>query len=63
MPEDGLNLPGMSYDNTGGLGAYTWRHVAFIEQIKRPAALPGPADDRRRARSGAGEFSADGSAG
>ena len=26
----------MSYDNTGGLGASTWRHVAFIEQIKRP---------------------------
>ena len=24
---------GMSYDNTGGLGASTWRHVAFIEQI------------------------------
>ena len=22
----------MSYDNTGGLGADTWRHVAFIEQ-------------------------------
>jgi len=25
---------GMSYDNTGGLGADTWRHVAFIEQNK-----------------------------
>ncbi|MDO4918816.1 4Fe-4S dicluster domain-containing protein [Kocuria sp.] len=25
---------GSSYDNTGGLGADTWRHVAFIEQPK-----------------------------
>src|SRR5436305_2057471 len=32
VPEDGLNLTGMSYDNTVGLGADTWRHVAFIEQ-------------------------------
>lgn len=32
IPEDGLSLTGMSYDNTGGLGASTWRHVAFIEQ-------------------------------
>lgn len=29
-------LSGMSYDNTQGLGASTWRHVAFIEQ-KVPA--------------------------
>ncbi|MFF4308966.1 4Fe-4S dicluster domain-containing protein [Streptomyces sp. NPDC001507] len=32
IPEDGLSLTGMSYDNTGALGASTWRHVAFIEQ-------------------------------
>ncbi|OKI01902.1 4Fe-4S ferredoxin [Streptomyces sp. CB02923] len=32
LPEDGLTLTGMSYDNTQGLGASTWRHVAFIEQ-------------------------------
>jgi formate dehydrogenase iron-sulfur subunit len=32
VPEDGLNLLGMSFDNTGGLSADTWRHVAFIEQ-------------------------------
>ncbi len=36
VPEDGIELTGMSYDNTGGLGASTWRHVAFIEQIQRP---------------------------
>ncbi|SHM80549.1 4Fe-4S dicluster domain-containing protein [Actinacidiphila paucisporea] len=34
VPEDGLELTGMSYDNTQGLGADTWRHVAFIEQDK-----------------------------
>jgi formate dehydrogenase iron-sulfur subunit len=48
VPEDGIELTGMSYDNTGSLGASTWRHVAFIEQITRPgAALPavgGPVD-------------------
>jgi formate dehydrogenase iron-sulfur subunit len=32
IPEDGLDLLGSSYDNTGALGASTWRHVAFIEQ-------------------------------
>jgi formate dehydrogenase iron-sulfur subunit len=34
VPDDGLNFTGMSYDNTGGLGADTWRHVAFIDQRK-----------------------------
>jgi formate dehydrogenase iron-sulfur subunit len=33
LPADGLNLTGMSYDNTIGLSASTWRHVAFIEKI------------------------------
>jgi formate dehydrogenase iron-sulfur subunit len=33
VPEaGGLDLLGMSYDNTGDLGSNTWRHVAFIEQ-------------------------------
>ncbi|MEU1535372.1 4Fe-4S dicluster domain-containing protein [Streptomyces fagopyri] len=32
IPEDGMQLSGMSYDNTQSLGASTWRHVAFIEQ-------------------------------
>jgi len=32
VPEDGLDFLAMSYDNTGALGASTWRHVAFIEQ-------------------------------
>ncbi|MFC4909613.1 4Fe-4S dicluster domain-containing protein [Actinomadura gamaensis] len=34
VPEDGLDFTGMSYDNTQGLGASTWRHVAFVEQSK-----------------------------
>jgi formate dehydrogenase iron-sulfur subunit len=34
VPEDGIALTGMSYDNTGALGADTWRHVAFIEQTR-----------------------------
>ena len=32
VPDDGFDLLGMSYDNTGALGDSTWRHVAFIEQ-------------------------------
>jgi formate dehydrogenase iron-sulfur subunit len=32
-----LDLLGMSHDNTGGLGADSWRHVAFIEQPAPPA--------------------------
>ncbi|MBF9128354.1 4Fe-4S dicluster domain-containing protein [Plantactinospora sp. S1510] len=35
VPEDGLLFTGMSYDNTGSLGADSWRHVAFIEQPRR----------------------------
>ena len=31
---DVLTLTGMSYDNTGALGANSWRHVAFIEQAR-----------------------------
>ncbi len=41
VPDDGLLLTGMSYDNTGSLGANTWRHVAFIEQpVPMGAAEP-----------------------
>jgi formate dehydrogenase iron-sulfur subunit len=41
VPEDGLNFTGMSYDNSVGLGADTWRHVAFIEQ-RKPLASQDP---------------------
>jgi formate dehydrogenase iron-sulfur subunit len=39
---DVIGLSGMSYDNTGQLGANSWRHVAFIEQ-SRVVDLPMPA--------------------
>jgi formate dehydrogenase iron-sulfur subunit len=45
VPEDGLLLTGMSFDNSVGLDASTWRHVAFIEQIGRPGDQPGGASD------------------
>jgi formate dehydrogenase iron-sulfur subunit len=38
VPEDGLEWAGRSHDNSGGLGADTWRHVAFVEQ-RAPVAL------------------------
>jgi formate dehydrogenase iron-sulfur subunit len=41
IPADGnLDLLGSSYDNTGALGASTWRHVAFIEQPATEGAEP-----------------------
>jgi formate dehydrogenase iron-sulfur subunit len=53
IPDDGMSFLGSSYDNTGALGASTWRHVAFIEQ-KKPVdlgmpgtELPGAAGDGR----------------
>jgi formate dehydrogenase iron-sulfur subunit len=32
VPDDGFEWSGNSYDNTGHLGASTWRHVLFVEQ-------------------------------
>jgi len=32
VPDDGYTWSGHSYDNTGALGASTWRHVKFLEQ-------------------------------
>jgi formate dehydrogenase iron-sulfur subunit len=34
LPMDNLGFTGHSYDNTGDLGAETWRHVAVIEQMR-----------------------------
>ena len=53
LPDDGFRLTGMSYDNTGHLGASTWRHVAFVERAGE--ALPGqgsPRDGLRPAGTG-----------
>jgi len=38
IPEDGLSWAGRSHDNSGGLGADTWRHVTFVEQ-RSPVGL------------------------
>lgn len=43
LPEDGLDLTGMSYDNTEALSGTTWRHVAFVEQSGTPEELGMPA--------------------
>ena len=37
LPADDLKLRGHSYDNTGDLGAMTWRHVHFIEHLDNGA--------------------------
>ena len=55
VPEDGLNFTGMSYDNTGGLSADTWRHVAFIEQNK-PLGLQEPHLQNRELADGPTDF-------
>jgi formate dehydrogenase iron-sulfur subunit len=48
VPDDGFIWSGNSYDNTGHLGASTWRHVMFLEQDRQkgnqvtgPMGLPG----------------------
>ncbi len=73
VPEDGLNWTGQSYDNTGALGASTWRHVAFVEQ-PRPLgdqvsgvtradlgmpAVRSAAEVRAASRDGSGQARAD----
>ncbi len=35
VPDDGFTWSGNSYDNTGHLGASTWRHVMFLEQDRQ----------------------------
>src|SRR5690349_7924422 len=46
VPDDGFDMLGYSYDNTGSLGASTWRHVAFIEQPAGRSSGPAPATRR-----------------
>lgn len=42
VPTSGLDLLGMSYDNTGALTANSWRHVAFIEQPRPTQEIEQP---------------------
>ena len=57
VPDDGFTWSGNSYDNTGHLGASTWRHVMFLEQdrqkgnqITGPMGLLNPQSDSSRTR-------------
>ncbi|BCI92901.1 hypothetical protein NIIDMKKI_81070 [Mycobacterium kansasii] len=59
VPDDGFDLLGMSFDNTGMLSANTWRHVAFIEQPPTDLGIPkferpGAVSDPSRAATFAG---------
>ena len=51
VPDDGFDLLGMSFDNTGELGANTWRHVAFIEQPAATSRAGGARHARVRGRA------------
>ncbi len=43
VPEDGYEWTGNSYDNTGHVGASTWRHVMFVEQdLPKANQVAGP---------------------
>jgi formate dehydrogenase iron-sulfur subunit len=58
LPADNYELTGMSYDNTVGLGATTWRHVAFIEQLDRTGGGDGRIDGHAAgSRAGASAIS------
>ena len=40
LPDDGMEFTAQSYDNTGALSGTTWRHVAFVEQIRSGNGAP-----------------------
>jgi formate dehydrogenase iron-sulfur subunit len=45
LPDDGFEFTGMSHDNTGHLGASSWRHVAFVERpVRSEGQQPGSID-------------------
>ncbi|MCC7370848.1 MAG: 4Fe-4S dicluster domain-containing protein [Chloroflexi bacterium] len=41
LPMDNFGFSATSYDNTRDLGATTWRHVAFVEQMGGPVGTDG----------------------
>lgn len=41
VSDDGMTWSGFSYDNTGGLGHSTWRHVKFVEDGPGPGPVAG----------------------
>ncbi len=66
VPDDGFEWTGHSYDNTGALGASTWRHVLFLEQDGRlgmQVAGPMTGEDRGTESGRASGVGAPGAAG
>jgi formate dehydrogenase iron-sulfur subunit len=59
VPGDGFTFTGFSYDNTGGLGHSTWRHVKFLERATAPDAETPAADGGYRSNSFRWDFSSD----
>jgi formate dehydrogenase iron-sulfur subunit len=55
VPATLFELTGNSYDNTGELGADSWRHVAFIEQ-RKPIKVQQEANLTTPATEGDGDF-------
>jgi formate dehydrogenase iron-sulfur subunit len=44
LSDDGFEWSGFSYDNTGAVGASSWRHVKFVEQAPVPGVAGNAAD-------------------
>ncbi|MGG5886600.1 4Fe-4S dicluster domain-containing protein [Falsiroseomonas sp. HC035] len=40
LPSEKGPMTGHSYDNTGELGAHTWRHVTFLERLEGATTMP-----------------------
>jgi formate dehydrogenase iron-sulfur subunit len=59
VPADGFDFTGHSYDNTGGLGHSTWRHVKFLERSIDPVAAGATADAGYRSNAFRWDFSSD----
>ena len=59
VPADGFRFTGTSYDNTGGLGHSTWRHVKFLERAVDLAAAAGTADAGYGSNAFRWDFSSD----
>jgi len=57
LPGDNYEFTGMSYDNTVGLGATTWRHVSFIEQLGGAGSNGQVNGHQARQRAGASAIS------
>ena len=59
VPADGFTFTGASYDNTGGLGHSTWRHVKFVERAIDPDGAIATADAGYRSNVFRWDFSSD----